>query len=79
MSTATKRIQEEHHNIWVFPEGTRNWLYKDTTLKFFKKGPFHMSLDSGAPVVPVVLDRFSKIIDLENLIYPGLGQMHLMY
>ncbi len=36
----------------VFPEGTRS---TDGRLLPFKKGPFHLAMDSGVPVVPVTL------------------------
>jgi 1-acyl-sn-glycerol-3-phosphate acyltransferase len=36
----------------VFPEGTRS---QDGQLLPFKKGPFHLAIDSGVPVVPVTL------------------------
>ena len=36
----------------VFPEGTRS---SDGRLQPFKKGPFHLAMDSGVPVVPVTM------------------------
>jgi 1-acyl-sn-glycerol-3-phosphate acyltransferase len=36
----------------VFPEGTRS---DDGRLLPFKKGPFHLAMESGVPVVPVTL------------------------
>ena len=38
--------------IVIFPEGTRSI---DGNLGTFKKGAFHMSLDSGLPIVPVTI------------------------
>lgn len=38
--------------VVIFPEGTRSI---DGTLKPFKKGAFHMSMDSGLPIVPVTI------------------------
>lgn len=37
-------------SMTVFPEGTRS---KDGRLLPFKKGPFHLAIESGAPVVPM--------------------------
>eukprot|EP01129_Flabellula_baltica_P004129 TRINITY_DN140_c0_g1_i1.p1 TRINITY_DN140_c0_g1~~TRINITY_DN140_c0_g1_i1.p1 ORF type:complete len:248 (+),score=38.61 TRINITY_DN140_c0_g1_i1:47-790(+) len=71
LTTTTERIRNQKDNVWIFPEGTRNWLFENTKMKTFKKGAFHMSLDSGAPIVPVVVDRYSKIIDLKSKTYPG--------
>ena len=39
-------------HMLVFPEGTRS---SDGRLQPFKKGPFHLAMDSGVPVVPVTL------------------------
>ncbi len=36
----------------VFPEGTRS---DDGRLLPFKKGPFHLAMESGVPVIPVTL------------------------
>ena len=36
----------------VYPEGTRS---RDGRLLPFKKGPFHLAMDSGVPVVPVTI------------------------
>ncbi len=39
-------------NIIVFPEGTRS---SDGKLLPFKKGPFHMAMESGVPVIPMTI------------------------
>jgi len=39
-------------NMTVWPEGTRS---PDGRLQPFKKGPFHLAMDSGVPVVPITL------------------------
>ncbi len=39
-------------SVMIFPEGTRS---KDGSLKSFKKGGFVMAVDSGVPIVPVIL------------------------
>jgi 1-acyl-sn-glycerol-3-phosphate acyltransferase len=39
-------------NMMVYPEGTRS---PDGRLLPFKKGPFHLALDTGFPIVPVTI------------------------
>ena len=51
VKAAIRVLQQGLHMI-VFPEGTRS---DDGRLLPFKKGPFHMAMESGVPVVPVTL------------------------
>ncbi len=39
-------------NMVIFPEGTRS---RDGRLLPFKKGPFHLAMETGVPVLPVTL------------------------
>jgi 1-acyl-sn-glycerol-3-phosphate acyltransferase len=39
-------------SMMAYPEGTRS---RDGKLLPFKKGPFHLAMDSGVPVVPVTI------------------------
>ncbi|MGB5745912.1 MAG: lysophospholipid acyltransferase family protein [Desulfobacterales bacterium] len=39
-------------SVMIFPEGTRS---KDSRIKPFKKGGFVMAVDSGVPIVPVII------------------------
>jgi 1-acyl-sn-glycerol-3-phosphate acyltransferase len=48
---ATKVLAKGLHMV-IFPEGTRS---NDGRLLPFKKGPFHLAMDSGVPVVPVTI------------------------
>jgi 1-acyl-sn-glycerol-3-phosphate acyltransferase len=48
---ATEVLKKGLHMV-IYPEGTRS---ADGRLLPFKKGPFHLAMDSGVPVIPVTL------------------------
>ena len=53
------RALEKNINVFIFPEGTRN--YSDT-LKSFQKGAFRLSVDSGTPIIPVIINGTGRIV-----------------
>jgi 1-acyl-sn-glycerol-3-phosphate acyltransferase len=56
-------------NMTLFPEGTRS---PDGRLLPFKKGPFHLAMESGAPVVPVtILGTYEMMPRGSTIVRPG--------
>jgi len=56
-------------NVTSFVEGTRS---PDGRLLPFKKGPFYLAMESGAPVVPVTIVGTEKLMPKGSLkVYPG--------
>jgi 1-acyl-sn-glycerol-3-phosphate acyltransferase len=51
VQAAIKVLRQGLHMV-IYPEGTRS---ADGRLLPFKKGPFHLAMESGIPVVPVTL------------------------
>ena len=51
VNAAVQVLQQGLHMV-IFPEGTRS---EDGRLLPFKKGPFHLAMESGVPVIPVTL------------------------
>ena len=49
---AASEVLRQGLNVTVFPEGTRS---VDGALLPFKKGPFHLALESGVPVLPMTI------------------------
>ena len=45
-------VLREGLNMMVYPEGTRT---PDGKLQAFKKGPFHLAMESGVPVLPITI------------------------
>ncbi len=72
---AAKRIQDGN-SIVVFPEGTRGVEYP---LRQFKKGPFVLAIQAGAPVVPVLIYGAREVLPRNSLLVrPGRVHVHLL-
>ncbi len=50
-------VKKHGLSIWIWPEGTRS---RDGRLLPFKRGPFHLALATGMPIVPIVLRGTSR-------------------
>ncbi|MCA9546646.1 MAG: 1-acyl-sn-glycerol-3-phosphate acyltransferase [Myxococcales bacterium] len=53
LQKAARRMARDKLTVFIAPEGTRS---PDGSLQPFKRGAFHLALESGAPVVPIVID-----------------------
>ena len=63
------RIIREGTSVLIFPEGTRS---DDGEIKDFKKGGFVLAVDSGVPIVPVIVHGTWPIMPRNRLaIRPG--------
>jgi len=51
LNLAADRIRDGR-SVVLFPEGTRS---RDGRLQPFKKGPFHLALQAGVPIVPIAI------------------------
>jgi 1-acyl-sn-glycerol-3-phosphate acyltransferase len=72
---AARRVLEKGLHITTFVEGTRS---RDGRLLPFKKGPFYLAMEAGAPVVPV------SIYGTENMMAKGSarvrpGTAHILF
>jgi 1-acyl-sn-glycerol-3-phosphate acyltransferase len=57
-------------NMTVFPEGTRS---RDGKLLPFKKGPFHLAMETGVPVVPMtILNSYELMPKGQSYALPGV-------
>ena len=63
-------------NIVIFPEGTRS---PNGRLGRFKKGPFYLAVQTGAPIVPVVLTGTASMMPKGTVkITPGLATIRML-
>ena len=51
-------------SVMIFPEGTRS---RDGKIRPFKKGGFIMAVDSGVPIVPVIMQGTRSIMEKSSL------------
>ena len=60
-------------SVVIFPEGTRSYDY---TLGKFKKGAFHMAMEAGVPIIPIVLKNAHEAMPRgKNVFSPTLVQV----
>lgn len=61
LAEVARQVREQKISIWFFVEGTRNRT--EAELLPFKKGAFHLAVQAGVPVVPVVAERYRFTAD----------------
>jgi 1-acyl-sn-glycerol-3-phosphate acyltransferase len=52
ISRAVRQIKERGYSFLIFPEGTRSL---DGTMGRFRRGGFYLALESGSPILPIVI------------------------
>ncbi|KKY23839.1 putative 1-acylglycerol-3-phosphate acyltransferase [Phaeomoniella chlamydospora] len=68
---AAREMKEHKQSVYIFPEGTRSYA-KEPSLLPFKKGAFHLAVQAGVPIIPVVSENYSKILNVKDLRFnPG--------
>jgi 1-acyl-sn-glycerol-3-phosphate acyltransferase len=66
-------VMRHHINMTLFPEGTRS---RDGRLMPFKKGPFHLALETGFPIVPVtILGTYEMMPKGKMFVRPGTATL----
>ncbi|XP_015113789.1 1-acyl-sn-glycerol-3-phosphate acyltransferase alpha [Diachasma alloeum] len=68
LNRATDNIKEKKIKLWIFPEGTR---HNDGEIHPFKKGAFHMAINSQLPILPVVFSSYYFLNTNEKKFDPG--------
>ena len=75
VAAAGKAIQDGL-NIVVFPEGTRAI---DGRLSTFKKGPFFLAMQTGAPIIPVAISGTERMMRKgSSLLTPGVATIEML-
>lgn len=68
MAGAAREIQQRKQSVYMFPEGTRSYA-KEPELLPFKKGAFHLAVQAGVPIVPVVVANYSHVLYIKNFVF----------
>ena len=67
---------ESGMQMLIFAEGTRS---KDGRLQAFKQGPFYLAMETGAPIVPVVITGTEKMMRKGSAaILPGVARVEML-
>jgi 1-acyl-sn-glycerol-3-phosphate acyltransferase len=62
---ASERLLAEGTRVWIAPEGTRS---KSGKLGSFKAGGFHMAIEAGVPILPLVLQGTENVMPADSLV-----------
>ncbi|GAA3970971.1 HAD-IB family hydrolase [Gordonia caeni] len=76
LDPVVRKIQDEDFSLVVAPEGTRSATPR---IGAFKKGAFHIAMQAGVPVVPVVLRNAGEVMWRgSQLIKPGTVEVRVL-
>lgn len=68
INDGVKVAAERGYSLLVFPEGTRS---RTAELLPFKKGAFRIAIDTGLPLLPVVIEGTNRVNKPEGKIFHG--------
>ena len=71
----TAEVLRSGVSVWIFPEGTRT---PEEKLRRFKRGAFQLSLETGVPLLPVVLVNSDRIFHKTLVIRPQHVQVAVL-
>ncbi|GAA50778.1 lysophosphatidate acyltransferase [Clonorchis sinensis] len=63
MKYAAAEARDAKVSVYVFPEGTRSCT---GTMLPFKKGAFHLAVETQFPIQPIVITPYTRFLDFEN-------------
>ncbi len=69
LKRVTALMKRRRLSAWIFPEGTRN--AGKSSLLPFKKGAFHMAIESGYPLIPIVCAPVGPLVSWRDRRFLG--------
>ncbi|WP_269617537.1 HAD-IB family hydrolase [Zhongshania sp. BJYM1] len=71
-----ERVKQDKISVVIAPEGTRTHSKKP---KPFKKGAFHIAMQAGVPIVPIVIHNAMDVSPKgDTLYYPGTVEVEIL-
>ncbi len=75
VAKASEALNRGRHML-IFAEGTRS---VDGRLQPFKRGPFYLAMESGAPIVPIIITGTEKMMSKGSFaIAPGVARVEFL-
>lgn len=76
--SAAETMRTERQNVFIFPEGTRSYAEQPELLPF-KKGAFHLAIQAGVPIVPIVVANYSHVLNVKKReFHPGVVDVSVL-
>lgn len=60
VEAAGQKMKKAGLSLWIYPEGTRHMSEAPDMLPF-KKGGFHLAINAGIPIIPIVVENYWRI------------------
>ena len=67
---AAQEIKQKKQSVFIFPEGTRSNAERPELLPF-KKGAFHLAIQAGVPIVPVISACYTGLLSSKSWRFRG--------
>ncbi|KAF2438428.1 acyltransferase-domain-containing protein [Karstenula rhodostoma CBS 690.94] len=63
--SAATTMHTQRQSVFIFPEGTRSYAEQPELLPF-KKGAFHLAIQAGVPIVPMVVANYAHVLNVKK-------------
>jgi lysophosphatidate acyltransferase len=78
LAGAADAMKTLKQSVFMFPEGTRSYS-KEPMLLPFKKGAFHLAVQAGVDILPVVAENYSRVLDVKSKHFsPGVIRVKVL-
>ncbi|CAG0904804.1 unnamed protein product [Cyprideis torosa] len=76
LKEAGQKMKKEKIKLWIYPEGTR--CSDPGKLLPFKKGAFHMAVQCGLPIIPIVFSPYYFVDYKKKIFASGKVRIHIL-